>query len=137
MIKLNLQFFGGRGASSSGGGSGKYSSVADFENAIGNNPNNPQSENFFNSYMSEADYSTSLERNIRNSISEDGYNSTTESIIDSEEKMTRKELKELPKQKTPAQLGKEEALKERLDILKRLRQLKGTIGNGRGIISII
>lgn len=135
MVKIDLQFFGGRGSSS--GGTGKYRSAAELEKALSDDINNPQALAYSNAYTEEARYSNGLERNLKQSIEEDGYTSSTESIINSEEKMVRSELSNMPRLKTPSQLGVEEALKARLEMLKDLKKLKGKRGSGVGDVPII
>lgn len=137
MITMNLQLFGGRGASS-GTGSGKYRSVSEFEKAIGDDYDSKEYKEFADAYSEEADYNNGLKRNEIRSINEDGYTSHTDSVLNSEENLTKRELKSLNKaKKTPAELGTIEALKERLDIISDLRKLKGTKGRGRGNVDIV
>lgn len=64
----------------------------------------------------------------------DGYDAL---IIDVEEAATKRQLRELPKLKTPRQLAEESNLKERLKILKDLRKRKGEKGRGRGDIEMV
>ena len=142
MLKYNLQLFGGRGASSGGagtgaGGGGTFRSASDFEKAIGDNYNDPRVQEYTDAYREESDYNRGLERNLGRSIDEDGYTKSTDNLLNSEKKDTEKALKELPDRKTPTQLGKEEALKERLDVIKNLQKRKGEKGSGRGNVDIV
>ena len=58
-------------------------------------------------------------------------------MLDSEKSYTKNELDRLPDKKTPSQLGREKALKERLDLIDDLKKLKGTKGNGIGDIDVV
>lgn len=70
-------------------------------------------------------------------IDEDGYTQSIDQSLKSEEKMTKDQLKSLPKMKTPSQIGTEEALKERLDIINDLKGRKGEKGKGPASVNIV
>lgn len=123
----------GRGSSKAGGGSnsGKYSSVDDFEKSL-TGFDDPRYEDFANAYSTESNYNEGLRNNLNRAINDDGY-SAVESTISNEEKMTRSDLSKMPKSKTPAQLGEDAALRERLDILDELKRRKGEKGKSRDV----
>lgn len=137
MLKLDLQLFGGRGASSGAGGGGTFRSSSDFEKEVGDNFDDPRVKEYTDAYGEESQYSRGLEKNFGRSIDEDGYTKATDDLLKGEEKDTKKALKDLPERKTPAQLGKEEALKERLDVIEKLKKRKGEKGKGRGNVDIV
>lgn len=138
MIKANLQFFGGRGASGGIGNSGKYRNAAEFEKAMGNNYDSPEVNEYSEAYQEEDNYTRGLKNNIGRSISEDGYTGFTEATLDSEERQAKKELSNLNRaRKTPEELGRIEALKERIEVISELRKRKGTKGSGRGNVDIV
>lgn len=125
----------GRGSSKAGGGGNTFSSVEDFEKTI-KDMNDPRVEEFSRGYSEESDYTEGLKKNLNRAIDEDGYKAA-ESAILSEEKATRAELSNLPKNKTPGQLGEAEALKERLDVIEELKKRKGNKGKGQQDVDIV
>lgn len=127
---------GGRGASAGGGGN-TFRNSSEFETAIGDNYDDPRVKEYTDAYSEESDYNRGLERNFTQSIAEDGYTDSTDDLLKGEKEDTQKELNNLPNRKTPAQLGKEEALKERLDVIDNLRKNKGQTGSGRGNVDIV
>lgn len=127
MITLNLQYFGGRGASS---GAGTFKSAADFENAL-TGLNDPRLAEYRNAYSEENAYNKGLKDNLNQSIVEDGYTDFTDVIINDEIRSTKNELKALPTNKTPEQLGREKGLNERMDVLNDLKARKGEKAKGR------
>ena len=146
MIKLDLQLFGGRGASSSGSGgsssssessssSDTFKSAEEFEKEVGDNYSDPRVQEFQESYEEEADYNKGLEKNLNRAIDEDGYDKVKDTIK-AEKESTKKELDKLPKEKTPSQLGTEMGLNERLDMLNKITGRKGDKGKGRGDVDI-
>lgn len=124
----------GRGSSKAS--SNKFSSVSELENSLKGN-NDPRIKQYSDGLTEERSYNSGLEKNLRRSIDEDGYTSTTESIINSEINDAKKQLNNMPKSKTPKQLGQEQALQERLDILNGLKKRKGAKGKGKGDIDIV
>ena len=136
-MNINLQFFGGRGASSGGSSGGNtFRNAEDFEKSL-TGFNDPRYLEFESAYEAESSYNNSLKNIVDRSIKEDGYDDTTDLSLKSEEKMTKNQLNSMPKMKTPSQIGTEEALKERLDIIKDLRSRKGEKGKGAAPVDIV
>lgn len=138
LVNINLQFFGGRGASSGGGSSNgdTFRSASDFEKSL-TGVNDPRYSEFESAYSAESSYNSSFKNIVSQSINEDGYTQATDQSLKAEEKMTKNQLKSLPKMKTPSQIGTEEALKERLDIIKSLKGRKGEKGKGPASVNIV
>lgn len=136
----DLQFFGGRGASSSvgrgSGAGGTFKNASEFEKSL-TGVDDPRLAEYENTYNAESSYNNGLENNINRLIDEDGYGEETDYILDTEERMTNQTLKEMPENKTPSQLGEEEALKERLDVIKKLRKRRGEKAKFSNDISIL
>lgn len=127
----------GRGASKIGGGSGggKFTSAEQFERSL-TGFDDPRLTEYTNAYEEASNYNQGLRNNLSQIMNEDGYEAV-ESAIKTEEKMTKADLARMPKEKTPAQLGEEAALKERLDVIEDLKKRKGTKGRGAGDIDIV
>ena len=113
----------GRGSSKVGG---KYTSPEEFERKLENGSgfNDQDYSKFESAYSEGLSYNRGLEKNIANMIDEDGDLTDAKTILDSEERMTRRELADLPKNKTAEQIGEEMALNERLDVIEKLRNRK-------------
>lgn len=126
-----------KGASKLGGGSsgGKFTSEEQFERSL-TGFDDPRLTEYTNAYEEASNYNKGLRNNFNQAIKEDGYEAV-ESAIKTEEKMTKADLARMPKEKTPAQLGEEVALKERLDVIEDLKKRKGTKGRGVGDIDIV
>lgn len=128
---------GGSGSSGSnssgddGSTGGVYKSAEEFEKSLGNNFDDPRLKEYSDAYDVEHSYNQGLKSNFNRSIDEDGYTATTEELLNDEKKMTQNELDLLPDYKTPAELGKEVGLNERLDIIDDLKKRKGESGSGR------
>ena len=152
MLKLNLQLCGGRGASSgggsggagggggvggssSGGGGGTYETESDFEKSL-TGYNDPRLQEYSSALESEQSYNAGLKQNLNQAINESGYTNFTDAVISSELKDAQTQLNNIPKMKTPAQLGQAQALKDRISILNDLKKKKGTKGNGVGDVDI-
>ena len=126
----------GRGQSSSrkrSSGTGtRFTDVQQLDDYI--TSNGAHADRLFNAfsdaYGEESNDTRSMERNIRESVDVDGWDEMTEAALNSEQRQAEKGLKALPKQKTAAQLGTEEGLKDRLERIKELKKLKGTRGRG-------
>ena len=125
---------GGRGASSGGGSGGTFKSTSDFEKSL-TGSNDPRLKEYSDALKEEMSYNQGLRNNLGRAIDEDGYNAVS-SAITSEIKETQKALNDIPANRTPAQLGRMDALQERLNILKELQGRKGEQGSGRGDVSI-
>ena len=139
MIKVSLQFFGGRGASSSAGrgsGGNTFRNAEDLEKSL-SGIDDPRYSEFANAYNAESSYNDSLKKNIERSIDEDGYTDTIDESLNFEKKDAERQLKSMPKMKTAAEVGTEEALKERIEIVNKLKKRKGEKGKGIGEISIL
>ena len=115
----------GRGSSKigGGGGGGKYTNPTDFERKLENNGgfDNPDYAKFEKAYTEESQYNKGFEKNLMQVLDE-GENITK--TLNDEERITKRELKDMPKNKTAEQIGVEIALKERLDVINRLRKKK-------------
>lgn len=122
----------GRGSSKVGNGN-TFRSEADLEKAL-TGFDDPRLKEYSDANSEESRYNNTMKSNLNRSIDEDGYDAR---IIDAEEAATKRELRAMPKLKTPRQLGEEKALKERLNILEELRKRKGEKGRGRGAIEMV
>ncbi len=138
LVNINLQFFGGRGASSGGGSSNgnTFRSASDLEKSL-TGVDDPRYSEYESAYSAESSYNKGLKNNMGRAIDEDGYTQSIDQSLKSEEKMTKDQLKSLPKMKTPSQIGTEEALKERLDIINDLKGRKGEKGKGSASVNIV
>lgn len=115
--------------------SGTYSNSSEFEKSL-SGTDDIRLQEYSKSYNEERDYNKGLERVLDRAISEDGYNSAEETI-NRELRDTNRALKAMPNRKTPGQLGREEALKERVELLQNVKKRKGESGKGRGKVDII
>lgn len=128
---------GGRGANYIQNGHGStFRSEKDFEKSL-KGVNDPRLKEYDDALEQESHYNRGLEKNFGRAIDEDGYTDAVSSAIAMELKDTQKALDAMPNNKTPAQLGRMEALKERISILHSLQGRKGEKGNGRGNVNII
>jgi HK97 family phage portal protein len=128
----------GRFAPKGGGGSGgfegtgagkKFKTAEEFEQDL-TDYNDPRLKEYSDTLREEQHYNQGLKKNLDRAISEDGYDAVND-VIKSELKETKKALEKIPKEKTPTQLAKEEALKDRIQILEDLQGRKGESGSGR------
>ena len=117
--------------SSDGSSGGVYKTSSEFEKDLGGNFDDPRLQEYTDAYDEEHSYNQGLKSNFNRSIDEDGYTDSTEESLNSEKRLTESELNALPEYKTPAELGKEEGLKERLDVIDDLKKRKGESGSGR------
>ena len=124
---------GGRGASSSTG-AGTFKNSNEFEKSL-TGANDSRLKEYTDALKEEKQYNQGLKNNFGRAIDEDGYKAV-ENAIKSELKETQKAINEMPSNKTPAQLGRMDALQERLKILKDLQDRKGETGSGRGNVEI-
>lgn len=127
---------GGRGASSAKGGKGSstFSNTDDFEKSL-TGFDDPRLKEYTDAYNTESNYNSGLKKVMEQAIGEDGYDAV-KTNIESEEKQTKKQLNNMPNKKTPKQLGEQEALKERLNIINDLKKKSGTQGKGKGDVDI-
>lgn len=126
----------GRGKRTGSGKGGTFSNESDFEKAL-TGFEDPRLKQYSDAYDEEASYTKSLKKNINQSIDEDGYTDSTDVSLNFEKKDAEKQLKAMPKKKTPTQLGTEKALNERLKAIEELKKRKGEKGRGLGNIDIL
>lgn len=124
---------GGRG--NSGSRNNTFKNESDFEKSL-TGFEDPRLEEYSKALEEESKYNTGLKNNLNSAIAQDGYDEGIDEIIAIELRRTQKSLDSMPEKKTPAQLGEEAALKERVNILKNFQKRKGTVGRGRGDVSI-
>lgn len=83
----------------------------------------PDYAKFEQAYSEGRKYNEGLEKNTKQSINEDGYEGQDE-ILNAEEKMAKRYLDNLPKNKTASQIGYQMAFEEELDLINELRKYK-------------
>lgn len=131
MIKFNIQLFGGRGGSSGAGGGGgagggsKFANESDFEKSL-SGFNDPRLKEYEDG-LSEGVSRVGELNNLKNFAKNEGLSDWTKAALEGELKKTKSDIKNMPKEKTPKQLGK---LKGLQDVEKALTDLLNTKPSG-------
>lgn len=117
-------------------GNTRFTSVDELERQIGNNLSDKRAVDFQSAYSEIMAENRTMKKTFEQAIAEDGK--VSEWTTSAEEKMTIKELRELPKKKTAGELGKEQGLKERLKLIDEYKKKKGKGSkNGRTETDVI
>lgn len=127
MLKLVIDLFGSRGSSSGGAGGGgassssgeTFKSLSDFDKAL-TGFDDPRLKEYTDARDSFKE-DISLTKNIIPQIDETGgLGKMAETLLESQKKDAENKLKNLPKEKTPAQFGEEEGLNELIDAIDKV-----------------
>lgn len=113
-----------------------FSSASEFEKSLTGYDDERLAE-YEGAYSAVTDYNSGLRKNMQQAINENGYTDYTDMVIDDEIAATQRALSELPKYKTPAQLGAEEGLNERLEVLNDLKAQKGAKAKAPSPVEIV
>lgn len=109
-----------------------FSSTEEFESTI-SDYNDVRAIAFQDAYSEESNYTRGLRNNIERSIDDEGYSQSTEDILNSEKRYTQQQINNLPASKTPEQLGRYEAFRERLAEIERLKKNRGRKASNRDV----
>lgn len=138
MIELNFCLFGGRGGSSGlgagGGGTGSsssssptFSNVDELDAALsGASTDNPLFKEF-ESGLNSTEETTAELTNLTNQVKETGeIKGFTKQYLENEKTKIQNELSRMPEKKTPQQLGREQGLKDQIELINKSLNYKGS-----------
>lgn len=127
VLRMNLQLFGGRGSNSNGGkgggsssssgdsnsgggGGGTFASEADFEKSL-TDFNDPRLKEYT---KAQEDFTSSYgtTQGLINSAKANGISEWTAKSLNTDKKNLQEKINNMPKMKTPGQLGEVAAMKE-------------------------
>lgn len=146
MIKINLQLFGGRGASSSASGGaggsasngaagGTFSSLSEFEKSL-TGYDDPRLSEYSNALELEEQQVNEI-NSLKQLASTEGLGEWTKIALETEKNDARSRLNNMPTNKTPAQLGESEGLKARIAALDNILSIKPSGASAIGEVDIL